>query len=244
MSKITTSLILFIALFLWSCGGSKIQKSPIDLLVRDMPSKEVFSIVLYDMDVEGSLFRTYKHQYRIIKENNGNPQEVKTDWYEVDKRFFRLHENDMGMEIAARDSTGKLRKIAAPAGYSNYVGNPRYGQWRERNGSSFWEFYGKYAMLNSIFNMGRYPVRRSYWNDYRSFSSTGRPYYGPKVSGSRYYGTYGSATQASRKNSRWNSKASNRSFRNRVNSSTSRSSRSGSRYSSRSSRSRSGGSGK
>jgi len=160
------------------------------------------------------------------------------------------------MEVATKKD-GKLSKVASPAGYNHYVGNQKYGHWTERNGSSFWEFYGRYAFMSSMFHMMS-PVHRSYWNDYRGGYYGSRPYYGP--SGSNIYGTRSYTSSSSGRNTTWGSKPTNfkSQVRNQVSrsssaaksksysssSSYSRKSRSSSRYSSSSSRSRSGGFGK
>ncbi|MEM6359513.1 MAG: hypothetical protein AAF149_10645 [Bacteroidota bacterium] len=242
MKVIKATSVLFVVFLLASCGGSKrFEKSPVDNIIRDMPSDRVFSVILNDMDVEGSFFHTYTHQYKIIEETEpGKPEERLTDWYEVSEGYFESHANDMGMEIASRGEDGKLQKGASPPGYNNYVGNPKYGRWENRGGSSFWAFYGQYAFMSSMFNMMTYPVRRSYWNDYRgSYYGTGRSYYGPTASGRSYYGTNSDYNRSTRPNSTWSRNTS--SFKNRVSSRTSRSS---SRYGGSSSRSRGGGYGK
>jgi hypothetical protein len=215
--------LLGAVLFLVSCGGGKeFTKSPVDILIRDMSSEPIFSIILYDMDVEGNFSKTYKHQYQIITEKDSIPQERLTDWYTVSKDFFTYHENNMGMEIASKGRDGKVSKGASPAGYSNYVGNPQYGQWKQRDGGSFWEFYGKYAMLSSMFHMFSYPARYSYWNDYRSnYYGRGRSYYGPTTGGRSMYGTYSNYNQKTRPNSRYTRTSA---FKNKVNSRVQRSS--------------------
>ncbi|TRX50662.1 hypothetical protein FNH22_25410 [Fulvivirga sp. M361] len=241
MKTLKNSLLFILALGMMSCGGKKFQKNPVDIITKDIPSDHVFSIILYDMDVEGSFFHKYNHQYRIIEEKTpGKPEERITDWYEVDKNFFERHANDMGMELASRDSTGKLVKSVSPPGYNNYVGNKRYGYWNNSGGNSFWAFYGQYAFMSSMFNMMSYPVRRSYYDNYRgSYYGTGRSYYGPTTGGRSYYGTNSNYTRSTRPNSVWSNNKS--SFKQRV---ANRTSRSSSRYGSSSSRSRGGGFGK
>ncbi|MEL7004105.1 MAG: hypothetical protein AAFN93_15405 [Bacteroidota bacterium] len=241
MKRLHIIAFIIIATVLSSCGGKEFTKQPIDLIIKDMPTDRVFSIILHDMDAEGSFFKTYRHQYKVIQEKEkGKPEEEITGWYEVSKETFQRYGDDMGMEVASRGEDGKLIKSVSPPGYNNYVGNPRYGQWENRGGTSFWAFYGQYAFMSSMFNMLSYPVRRSYYDDYRSnYYGRGRSYYGPTVGGSPYYGTYSKYNTSSRPNSRWSQNTN--SFRNRVNS---RTSRSGSRYSSSSSRSRGGGFGK
>ncbi|MCF8372488.1 MAG: hypothetical protein K9H64_12740 [Bacteroidales bacterium] len=254
MKKTTTLGLLALMLFMVSCGGKEFVKNPVDTLIRDMNSESVFSIILYDMEVEGNFSKTYKHQYQIITEKDSIPQEKLTDWYPVSKDFFTYHENNMGMEIASKGRDGKVDKTVSPAGYSNYVGNPQYGNWVQRDGGSFWEFYGKYAMLSSVFHMMTYPARMSYYNDYRSnYYGRGRSYYGPTTGGRSTYGTYSDYNTKTKPNSRFTRSSS---FKNKVNSrvqrstssssktSSSKTSRSSNRYSG-SSRSRSfGGGGK
>jgi hypothetical protein len=168
-----------------------------------------------------------------------------TDWQPVGEDFFNANLDNMGMEIAAKGTDGKVTKGVSPPGYGAYVGNEKYGQWVQRDGGSFWEFYGKFAMMNAMFNMMAFPVRRSYWNDYRGgYYGTGRGYYGPRGSdGRNTYGTNSRYNTTTNKSSTWSSNASNNSFKQRVRTSTPQSSKSGSRYSN-TARSRSGGYGK
>ncbi|MDP4679086.1 MAG: hypothetical protein NWS46_01840, partial [Cyclobacteriaceae bacterium] len=180
--------------------------------------------VLNDMDVEGSFFETYKHEYKIIEEvEDGKPEETISAWYEVDEKKFNLHVNDMGMEVASRGKDGKLHKGATPPGYNNYVGNEKYGHWQTNNGNSFWAFYGQYAFMSSMFRMSMYPAYRSHYNDYRgNYYGTGRSYYGPTAGGSSYYGTNSAYTNSTRPNSSWSKN--NSSFKQNVAGRTSRSS--------------------
>lgn len=229
-----------LAVILSSCGGG-FKKSPLDDIIKEIPREEVFSIILSDMDAQGNFSQSYFHKYQIIRDSNGEVKESTTDWHEVGEKEFNTYINDMGMEIAARDSTGKLTKEVAPPGYNNYVGNSRYGRWENRGGSSFWAFYGQYAFMSSMLRMSAYPINRGYYSSWRgSYYGTGRRYYGPTTGGSSYYGTGSSYNQTRNPNSTWNSKSS--SFRNDVRSRTSRSSSRSSRSSS--SRSRGGSFGK
>lgn len=230
-------------------------KSPVDNLIRDLSNEQNFTIILHDMDYNESSDK-YKHKYQVIIDKADSVNNKGTDWVVVSSAFFNANVDNMGMELASKKD-GKLSKTTAPAGYSNYVGNEKYGQWKESNGSSFWEFYGKYAFMSSMFRMAMFPVRYSYWNDYNSnYYGRGRSYYGPTNNGSRMYGTNSKYAQANNK-SNWNSKSSD--FKSRVRSKVSQSStsksrvtrstntkrtRSSSRYSSSSSRSRGGSFGK
>ena len=253
MPKVVNYILLFLGIMLFfrmcttSCNvrtsPKEFYKSPVDDMIRDMSEAATYSIILHDMDVEGTFSKDYKHKYKIIKQPtlDADPVTDTTGWFDVNEGFFNQHINHMGMELASKSEDGKVTKTASPPGYNNYIGNQRYGHWVNRNGSSFWEFYGQYAFMSSMFNMMSYPVRRSYYDDYyTNYYGRGRTYYGPSGPGGRsYYGTDG-RIQSSRSNKTWYSKASNQSFKQRVNSSTSRS---GSRFSGSSS-SRSSGFGK
>ncbi len=237
-------------------GISSWEKSPVDNLVRSLSNEQNFSIILLDMD---SRSNGYYHQYQVLIEKPDTVLSQESDWEKVSETFFADNINNMGMEIASKKD-GKLSKVASPAGYNHYIGNEKYGHWTQRNGTSFWEFYGQYAFMSSMFNLMTYPVRRSYYDDYYGGGYYGsRPYYGP--SGRTMYGTRSYTSSSTGKSTTWASKPSN--FKSQVRSQVSRSSsasssrsysssssysqksRSSSRYSSSSSsRSRSGGFGK
>lgn len=221
-SKLTLlTLSFFTVLLLSACGGGGYQKSALDQIIRDLPTDKEFSVILHDMDVKGSVFETYYHQYQIIQSSpDGEIDEDITDWQEVSEQEFNRYINDMGMEIAARDSTGKLTKNVAPPGYNNYVGNTRYGYWDHSGGSNFWVFYGQYAMLSSLFRMSMYPVSRGYYDDWhRNYRDRDERYYGPSSGGGggyagRYYGTGSSYSKTTNPTSSWNSRS--QTFRDRV----------------------------
>jgi hypothetical protein len=241
LQRIFLSLLVLAAAVLAGCSSDEYVKSPVDDLIRDMDKEKDFTILLYDMDVEGSMFKTYKHRYKIItNENDSIPKEKLSSWYEVDEQFFDMHVNDMGMEIAAKVD-GTVTKETAPPGFSNYVGNDRYGQWKsDASGNSFWAFYGQYAFMSNMMGMMSAPLYRQSYYDYQSNYRGVRPYYG---TGTHTYGTFSQASKTT--NPSFHQRlSSNSSFKNRVSSSVSRSSdaratRSGSRYNSSSSGSRS-----
>ena len=84
------SLAVLILLLLFSCRSNDFQKNPLDELIRDMTDEPVYSIMLYDMDEEGTFFKDYKHQYRILKGKEGEvPEEKITEWIPVSEEFFK-----------------------------------------------------------------------------------------------------------------------------------------------------------
>ncbi|AZQ62663.1 hypothetical protein EI427_10570 [Flammeovirga pectinis] len=220
-------LALISFLFLISCTSQEtFKKNPVDQLIVSMTNVNNFTIILQDIDAEEHLFSSdhYRQKFKVITMGADSvPQTKETEWYEVSETFFNLHSGDIGMEVASKVD-GKLSKQVSPPGYSGYVGNSQYGQWKTNpsTGTSFWEFYGRYAMMRSVFGMGFYgPVYRSSYMNYRGYHSSGRNYYGGS-SGSPRYGSYSSGAQKSNPSfSRRMSTSS--SFRNTVGSSVSRS---------------------
>ncbi|MBI9035422.1 MAG: hypothetical protein JEZ03_13225 [Bacteroidales bacterium] len=245
MTKQILFVLLSVLVFTSCKEGPAFVKNPVDKLIKEMYKEPKFSIILHDMDLTD---RAYQHQYRIIKEREGVPFDSLTEWHKVTEKFFVTHQDNMGMEVASKGDDGQIQKSVSPPGYNNYVGNERYGRWEQRDGGSFWSFYGKFAFMNSMFNMMGSPARRSWYNDYRGgYYGSGRSYYGPRNNGSHPYGTGGNYNQSTSSNKRWNTTKSS-SFKQRVSSrvkpSSQRTTRSSSRYKSTSSRSRGGGFGK
>jgi hypothetical protein len=164
-----------------------------------MQQDKSFSIILEDMDVQED---RYVHRYSVLRESQSNEiTNSSSPWQEVSQNYFRANEANLGMELASKDSTGKVMKVAAPPGYSNYVGNNRYGQWQNSSSGNFWVFYGQYAMMRSIFGMGHRPVYYGGYHDYRSSYYGSRPYYGSSNYGGK--NTYGTNSPVTKKNKRF-----------------------------------------
>jgi hypothetical protein len=187
------------------------QKTPIDNIITTYIDVSNYSVLLADMNYDESK-KKYYHKYKIIIDKSNPSEETKdkdfkvvdTDWKEVSVITFDKYQNDLGMTIISKED-GVLKKNTIPAGYNNYVGNPKYGSWQTNSsGGSFWAFYGKYAFLRSVFGGARY-YRNDY--DYYRRNTYGRDYYGRN----RKYGT----STYKNTNSTWASKPS--SFKNKVN---------------------------
>lgn len=194
-------IMIALALGFLSGCGKEFTKSPVDEQITKLNSEKVpmFSIILNDMEVDGFMFKDYKHKYQIIRQFDSVKikQEV-TDWIPVSEEFFWENENYLGMEIASKGKDGKIVKAAAPAGYSNYVGNPQYGHWVNGSGGSFWQFYGQYMFLSTMLNMAGGSIFRGDFDDYNRNYRYRKPYYGKDMAGGSKYGTYGSYTAKTR----------------------------------------------
>ena len=270
ISNLIASLFLAVVL-IWGCSSSQDEarekklanlKSPVDDIIKTLDDTTDYSILLYDMDADDD-FKKFKHKYRIIAVHDSFPGQDSsqvvttdtTDWKVVTEDFFVDNAEYMGMELASKNHGKVIRpKVPSPAGYSNHVGNTRYGSWRTNDsGNSYWAFYGRYMMFSSMLHMATYPIYRSGYGAYRSSYSAGRPYYGTSTTGGgRMYGSGGSYTSATRSSSTWGRKMSQPGFKSKINNRVSQSkttrasktSRSGSRYSGKSSKGGGGGSGK
>jgi hypothetical protein len=128
-----------------------------------------------------------------------------------------------------------------PPGYA-YIASPsegknRYGYWENRNGSSFWVFYGRYALMRDLFwghgNSG-WLNERSY-RDFDNHRRSGRVYYDKSTTGGQRFGKGGTFTNSRYSGSEYVRSGGYREFRERAQRRSTR--YSGSRYSSRSTRS-------
>lgn len=147
-----------------------------------------------------------KYYHRYTEVNGHNVTEG--DWKEVDWEDFEENLDNLGMTIQSKPYGAfedETMYAAVPAGME-YVGNEQYGEWKEDSeGNSFWEFYGKYAFMRSMFmpaHGGYHYYYYSEWDDWNSnYRRNGRGYYG---SGTRTYGSYGSTGTRYSTSSSWN----------------------------------------
>ncbi|KAA3616011.1 MAG: hypothetical protein DWQ05_09640 [Calditrichaeota bacterium] len=182
--------LIFLVLFSIACGAS----TPLERLKSNLNKYPEYSIILEDMREDGNFFKDYYHRYKTVygqKESSSDSLTFQSeigDWVEIPKKEFDNYANYLGMVVASKSADGKTNNDKYPPGYQ-YVGNQRYGQWRtDSNGSSFWSWYGKYAMMSTVFGMFNRPVYRNDWNSYSDYRRRGAPYYGD----GSYYGSKGS----------------------------------------------------
>lgn len=221
----------------------------IDAIYQRFETYPNFTVLLYDMNYENS---AYLHKYQVLVPETDTVMTYNTNWVRVSKSYFNKHQGHLGMEVASKEN-GQVSETVAPPGYSQYVGNERYGQWENRSGTSFWVFYGRYAFLRSILGMNSYRPRYNSWNTYNTSYRGTRDYRGSASA----YGTSAYVNSDRGKNTSWARQPAStkndilrqaKTPSNRNSGSSARSSRTGrssGRYtSSGSSRSRGGGGGK
>ena len=195
MKRILPTLVV---LLITGCGSSNHYiPNPVDQMIKIMKNEKSYTIILDDMDVRSDHFY---HKYLVLRESkSGEFSKSPTDWLLVNYDYFKAHEGNLGMQIVTKDSIGKVSKVVAPAGYANYVGNSRYGNWQGSGSDRFWVFYGQYAFMRSIFGLGYHPCYYPMYNNYYShYYGTNRSFYGTGHKGGNYYGT--SSSNAKKRN--------------------------------------------
>lgn len=83
------------------------------------------------MDKTGVFNKEYKHRYRLITNKNGRVSAKDTEWFPINNSYYNQHESNVGMEVAAKDTTGNIKRVVGPPGYTNYIGNIEHGYWTE-----------------------------------------------------------------------------------------------------------------
>ena len=176
--SVLANIIIPLALLASACQSS----DPVLRLQKKLDRFPEYAIILNDMRSEGNFFTDYYHQYKIVvnkSKDAAKHEQVLTDWQRVGTDFYRQHHKNLGMVLASKTVGGEKSRIPQPPGYQ-YIGNQQYGRWAERGGTSFWEFYGRYALISSVFSMMHSPFYRRDYNDYRDHHRRGRPYYGKR----------------------------------------------------------------
>ncbi len=186
---------LALVLVLTACASR--LPDPLVTLAKELDQHQEYSVVLVDMEERGNFFKSYFHRYDLIQGDKAADSEElafttrTSDFFEVDKKFYQRYEPSLGMVVLSKSGDQPAAHEQYPPGYQ-YVGNDRYGQWRnDSRGGSFWEFYGKYALFSSLLGMNNRRLYRGDYDTYRTNRSRGRPYYGP----SGNFGTRGSVTR-------------------------------------------------
>ena len=116
-----------------TCNSLKdLTQDPIKELIREHLSNPHFTILLYDMESKGIFSKDYRQRYRTIYDSSGVVVARTSRWYDVPSAHYQQHENNIGMEVAAKSyKDQEVRRIVGPPGYTNFIGNPKYGYWSD-----------------------------------------------------------------------------------------------------------------
>lgn len=154
--------------------------------------------ILVDMETRGSgKDRRYEQKIRTVTVPKDGQATSEEKWVETAQSRFESMKNDLGMAVehkALGKYDSEAERVSQPAGFA-YMATPaqgrnQYGYWENRGGSSFWVWYGQYAIMRDLlFNHQYRPLDRGQYDDFRSYQSRGQTYYG------RDYGTQGQATR-------------------------------------------------
>ena len=196
MHKYINIAALFCISFIVGCGGTTLPTNPIKEMKKEFETKEAYTITLHDMDMQDQQF---VHKYKVfdIVGNNTVKTEV-TDWKNVDDDFFLLHEDDLGMEIFSKRTDGKYNNLVTPPGFTHFVGNEKYGEWKDPfpsfetlpDSTKIWEFNNNFAFLENELGLTGLSVSYGEFHRFQSTYLMNRPYYGQHThKDSTKYGT-------------------------------------------------------
>jgi len=185
MNLIKYIFISFSVIFLISCGGTVVPSNPLKEMKRKFESKDAYTILLADMDLEDNQF---KHKYTILDIDNANRVTArKTEWINVNDDFFYLHEDNLGMEILSKSPNGKINNLVSPPGFTNFIGNINYGQWTDLG---TWGFDENHQGLYKNLEIENLSIYKKEYVDFTLKYKYNKPHYGEKTHGdSTKYGT-------------------------------------------------------
>lgn len=198
--------ILFL---LVSCGGAKVEKSPVDKMKDEFGLKTPYSILLWDMDLKEDV---YYHKYVVATKINDSIVFDKTDWEKVSHDFFELNRGNLGMEILGLNIQHKYNNLPTPPGFTNIIGDRKFGDWKHQKDtmnkvysdkelslygnkdSIIWEFNQKNMHLKSELGIDSLTVFYTHYVDFKNKYELVKPYYAEDKQRNRhhyYYGTGG-----------------------------------------------------
>ncbi len=156
-----------------------------DVLVEEKPDlRQIVETLRREATVEGQQFRSLQRrldELRRLLRDMGDPDLILAEAESLAAAADPANYDDELADVVntlADMSDGRLPRVAVPPGAddgaagrlgpgSRLVGNPSYGQWVDRGGMSFWEWYGMYSLFSNL--MGG-PVRYGVWDRYRPYS--------------------------------------------------------------------------
>lgn len=190
---------------------SKILSQEVNKFISKIAELETsYSKTLKDMRYNDKTTK-YEHQYAVQK--NGK---VNESWITVSESVYENNIENMLMDLESKPLcyfNSEKVTVAAPAGM-NMVGNPKYGNWKDKNGNaitesqaqsnpgnSFWHYYGQYYFWSNMLWGPNYRYGGYGYNDYGSYRShrsrnTSSAYYGGSGT-TKKYGSNGSVTKKS-----------------------------------------------
>ena len=201
---------LFAAADTLKTGAADLPKQAEQLRTLSAQLYESWDKILVDMETRGSgNARQYDQKIKTVRtkvaDATGKSSSATSDekWVDVSKAQYQAMEKNLGMAIEHKPA-GKYEteseRVAQPAGFA-YMAPPgqsnQYGHWEQNNGTSFWVFYGQYALMRDLlFNRNYRPLDYREYHDYSTYRQRNETYYGrDAATQAPKYGTSGTATQ-------------------------------------------------
>jgi hypothetical protein len=201
---------LFAAADTLKTGAADLPKQAEQLRTLTAQLYQSWDKILVDMETRGSgNAREYDQKIKTVRttvpDATGKSGSATSDekWVDVSKAQYQAMEKDLGMAIEHKPA-GKYdtesERTAQPAGFA-YMAPPgqsnQYGHWEQNNGTSFWVFYGQYALMRDLlFNHSYRPLEYREYHEYYTYRQRNETYYGrDTATQAPRYGTSGTATQ-------------------------------------------------
>src|SRR5450759_4877967 len=201
---------LFAAADTLKTGAADLPKQAEQLKTLSAQLYESWDKVLVDMETRGSgNARAYDQKIKTVRtkvvDATGKASTATSDekWVDVSKAQYQAMEKNLGMAIEHKPA-GKYEteseRVAQPAGFAYMAPqgqSNQYGHWEQSNGTSFWVFYGQYALMRDLlFNRSYRPLDYREYQDYHTYRQRNETYYGrDTATQAPKYGTSGTATQ-------------------------------------------------
>ena len=169
------------------------------LLGNDKPElKPLLTQLSRDASRDGPMYQSLIQRLKTVKEQPQVLGDIEAQLYETENLIAASDPNLFNdalsdpINVIADMSDGKLARVNAISKQSSLqanaaedngagsqlVGNPGYGQWQTNSsGSSFWQWYGMYAMFSALSPRPVYYDRWSSRRDYSYYNDYGRNRY-------------------------------------------------------------------
>ena len=201
---------LFAAADTLKTGATDLPRQAEQLKTLSAQLYQSWDKILVDMETRGTgNARQYDQKIKTVRtavsDATGKSSTATSDekWVDVSKAQYQAMEKNLGMAIEHKPA-GKYdtesERTAQPAGFA-YMAPPgqsnQYGHWEQNNGTSFWVFYGQYALMRDLlFNRSYRPLDYREYHDYYTYRQRNETYYGrDTATQAPKYGTAGTATQ-------------------------------------------------
>lgn len=166
--------------------------SALEKLEEEYKNTPVYSIILEDLKTENDAF-FIKCSLVVPLPHEGTAMEITKKWAETTKQEYEMVEPYKGLTIVTKKN-GETVYAANPPGYE-YVGDPRYGRWENREGMSpVWVWLAGYAVWNSTRSQH---ISFDSYQQYQHAKNNHTPYFGTGDRLSNHASTVATKTSAS-----------------------------------------------